>query len=288
MWALAVLAAAVGGGRHAQTSAQFAASTELVEVYATVVDAGGEAVAGLPAEAFTVFEEGAPQPVAAFTAGEFPLTVAIAVDRSFSMTERGLQTAGAGALRLLDQLRARDRVRILAIGGRTEVLAGPDMPREQARQALTRVTLWGSSPIGDTVAEAVSAVATDPGRRAVVLLSDGVEREAQRPRHDVLEQVRQSGVLVYPIAIARTTSPLLAELAALSGGRVLQARDRRAAERAAMTIARELRHQYLLGYAPPPGPAGWRRIEVRVNRPGLRVRARQGYQAASTAPPAAR
>jgi Ca-activated chloride channel family protein len=131
-------------------------------------------------------------------------------------------------------------------------------------------------------------VATDPGRRAVVLLSDGVEREAQRPRHDVLEQVRQSGVLVYPIAIARTTSPLLAELAALSGGRVLQARDRRAAERAAMTVARELRHQYLLGYAPPPGPAGWRRIEVRVNRPGLRVRARQGYQAASTAPPAAR
>lgn len=253
-----------------------------------MVDAGGRPVAGLPAEAFTVLEDGVPQSIATFTAGEFPLTVAIAVDRSFSMTDRGLRTAGAGALRLLDQLRARDRVRILAIGGGTEVVAGPDVPREQARRALARVTLWGSSPIGDTVAEAVAAVAEDRGRRAVVLLSDGVEREALRPRHIVLELVRQSGVLVYPIAIARATSPLLAELAALSGGRVIQARDRRAAERAATTIAGELRHQYLLGYAPPPGPAGWRRIEVRVNRPDLRVRSRQGYEGTAAAPRAAR
>jgi Ca-activated chloride channel family protein len=280
----AILALAlVAGGR----AAQFSAGTELVEVYATVVDAKGEPVIDLPADAFTVLEEGARQPVSAFTAGEFPLTVAIALDRSFSMTDRGLLTARAGAIRLLDQLRARDRVRILATGGGTEIVAGPDTPRERARDALTRVTLWGSSPIGDTVAQAVEAVGADRGRRAVVLLSDGIEREAERPRGDVLDLVRRSGVLVYPIATARTVSPLLAELAALSGGRLQQARDRQAAERAAMAIARELRHQYLLGYAPPPGPAGWRRIEVRVDRPGLRVRARLGYHAAVAPPRAA-
>jgi hypothetical protein len=86
-------------------------------------------------------------------------------------------------------------------------------------------------------------------------------------------------VLVYPVAIARSISPLLAELAALSGGRLQQARDRETAERAATAIARELRHQYLLGYAPPAGAAGWRRIEVRVEGTGLTVRARSGYQA---------
>ena len=83
-----------------------------------------------------------------------------------------------------------------------------------------------------------------------------MEKEAQRARADVLEHVRRAGVLIYPVAIAPSISPLLSELAALSGGRVLQARDRKAAEAAASVIAGELRHQYLLGYAPPAGASG--------------------------------
>ncbi len=122
---------------------------------------------------------------------------------------------------------------ILAIGGGVETVSGFDAPRESARQALDRVALWGSSPIGDTVVQAVDALGEQRGRRAVVLWSDGVEKEAQRARADVLEHVRRADVLIYPVAIAPSISPLLAELAALSGGRVLQARDREAAPRRA-------------------------------------------------------
>jgi VWFA-related protein len=212
-----------------------------------------------------------------FAAGEFPLTVGIVLDRSFSMAAKGLDTARAGARRLLDQLRARDRLLILAIGGGVETVSGLDSPRESARQALDGVALWGSSPIGDTVTQAVDAIGDQRGRRAVVVWSDGVEKEAQRARADVLEHVRRADVLIYPVAIAPSISPLLAELAALSGGRVLQARNLKGAEAAAGMIAAELRNQYLLGYAKPAGASGWRRIEVRLNRPGLRIRARQGY-----------
>jgi Ca-activated chloride channel homolog len=273
--AVAVLAAVVGLGAGAVP--QFAATTEVVEVYATVTDANGQPVSGLPAGAFTVLEEGVPQPVTVFTTGEAALTVAVTLDRSFSMTAGGLDTARAGAGRLVDQLRPSDRVLLLAIGGGVERLAGFDEPRASARRALDRVTLWGSSPIGDVVAHALEAVSGERGRRAVVVWSDGVEREAQQSREAVLERVRRSDALIYSVATAATTSPLLAQLAAVSGGRVFQARTRDAAREAADAIALELRHQYVLGYAPPSGAPGWRALEVRVNRPGLRVRARQGY-----------
>lgn len=263
--------------------AQFASTTEIVEVYATVTDKKGRPVTGLTADSFRVFEEGAAQPVRVFAAGEFPLAVALAIDRSFSMGTRGVDTARAGARRLVDQLRARDRLLILAIGDGVETVSALDSPRESARQALDSIAPWGSSPIGDTVALAVEAFGGQRGRKAVVLWSDGAEREAQRATADVVEQVRRADVLVYSVAMARTVSPLLSELAAVSGGRVLQARDRKGAEAAAGLIAAELRHQYLLGYAPPPGPSGWRRIEVLVTPPGLAVRARQGYVAAAPA-----
>ena len=290
---LAILSAAVGSA--ALVANQFATTTEVVEVYATVTDVKEAPASGLTAEAFTVLENGAAQPISVFAAGEFALSMVIAIDRSFSMTTRGLDTARAGARRLTDQLRPRDRLMIVAIGGGVETVAGFDTPRESARQALDRVALWGSSPIGDTVVRAIDASGQQRGRQAVVLWSDGMEREAEHPRADVLDRVRRSSVLIYPVAIAPAIAPLLTELSSLSGGRVLQARDRQAAERAAGAIASELRHQYLLGYTPPSGTAGWRRIEVRVNRPGLTVRARQGYfasasegKASAGAPPASK
>lgn len=277
----AVLLAAAG--LTAGTAGQFASTTEVVEVYATVSDGKGQPVSGLPATAFTVLEEGVEQPISVFTAGEAPLTIAIALDRSFSMTARGLDTARAGTRRLIDQLRASDRLMLLAIGGDVETLAGFDAPRQTARRALEGVSLWGSSPIGDVVGRALDSLEGERGRRAVVVWSDGQEREAQRSRGELLDQARRSDALIYPVATPSTDSPLLAQLAAVSGGRVFQARDREAARQAADGMARELRRQYVLGYAPPPGAAGWRRIEVRVNRPDLRVRARQGYVAPSPA-----
>jgi Ca-activated chloride channel family protein len=80
---------------------------------------------------------------------------------------------------------------------------------------------------------------------------------------------------------------LLAELAVVTGGRSFLLKDARDLEKTLGTIARELRHQYLLGYTPArpivPGEPEWRAIRVSVtgSRPGIRVRARDGYQTES-------
>jgi VWFA-related protein len=114
-----------------------------------------------------------------------------------------------------------------------------------------------------------------------VLLSDGSDRYSEVDAAAVLDRARRSDVMVYPVAVGRTRSTLFPELAAVSGGRSFQAKDRAAAAAAALAIGRELRTQYLIGYTPArprtEGVGEWRSIRVEVQAPGARVRARDGY-----------
>jgi Ca-activated chloride channel family protein len=89
--------------------------------------------------------------------------------------------------------------------------------------------------------------------------------------------------LIYPIAFGKQRPALLAELATVTGGRSFLLRDARELDATLSAIAKELRYQYLIGYAPAdaiePGEREWRSIRVALkNAPaGVRVRARDGY-----------
>lgn len=272
---LGLSAIAAGGG-------QFAGGVSLVEVYATVVDARGEPVAGLPAEAFAVEEDGEKQTVETFAAGDLPLALAIAVDRSFSMTAGRLSQVTAAVQRLLGELRPDDRVTLLAIGSGVDVLTPLSIDHRAAYDALSGVTPWGTTPLHDAVVSSVDAIHPAAGRRALLLISDGVERHSETDAATMLRHVRSRDVQVYPIALGGAQPPIFAELATLTGGRSFAVRDLSRLPQTLTNIARELRYQYLLGYAPRrsagTGP-GWRAITVRVNRSGLRARARDGYMA---------
>jgi Ca-activated chloride channel family protein len=84
------------------------------------------------------------------------------------------------------------------------------------------------------------------------------------------------------VVIGQRRPAVIAELAVVSGGRSFQIRNVRELAPTLQTIARELRSQYLLGYTPveaTPGAREWRsiRVGVKSSRPGIRVRARDGY-----------
>jgi Ca-activated chloride channel family protein len=89
--------------------------------------------------------------------------------------------------------------------------------------------------------------------------------------------------MIYPVAIGQARPPLFPQLATLTGGRSFQTRDPGQLNSITHQIASELHHQYLLGYSPSkpiaPGAGEWRSITVRVNRPNVTVRARDGYRA---------
>ncbi len=140
---------------------------------------------------------------------------------------------------------------------------------------------WGSTALHDAVVQALDAIEPAPGRRALVLVSDGLERNSRHTAEEVYARVRTSDVMIYPVALSRRSPALFETLARLSGGRATATRQPDELPRIFRRFASELRHQYLLGYQPDTaaGP-GYRRLEVRVTRPGLVVRARAGYTVA--------
>ena len=282
--ALAVTTLAASSLRAVRVQAQtpqFGTSVRVVEVYASVADSTGEPIRGLRRDQFAVLEDGRPQEIGTFVEAEFPLSVAIAVDRSWSMKGERLAVAKEGARTLVAELRSDDRAMIVAVSGTVDVVAplSGDRPTQQA--AIDALDPWSTTALHDAVVASIDRIQAGSGRRALVLLSDGSDRYSEVDAAAVLERARRSDVMVYPVAVGGTRSTLFPELAAVTGGRSFQAKDRAAVAAAAGAIARELRTQYLIGYTPvrprTEGVGEWRSIRVEVHRPGARVRARDGY-----------
>ena len=260
---------------------QFSSGVNVVEVYASVTNERGEVVTGLTRGDFELRENDEVQAISNFAAGTFPLSAAIALDRSFSMSGPRLALAKAAARAFLGELRPEDESMVLAIGSEVEVVAPLSTDRPRQLDALARLDPFGTTGLHDAIVRAIDEVQVAKGRRALVLLSDGDDRYSRSTAADALDRARRADVMVFPVALGRTRPPLFAELATLTGGRSFHTRDPAALGQTLRTIARELREQYLLGYTPSrPLAAGaneWRSIAVTVKRPGAQVRARDGY-----------
>jgi Ca-activated chloride channel homolog len=268
---LLVLAAAPG--------AQFRGGIDLVELYVSVVDAQGSPVTGLVREDFEVRENDSRQQVSVFSAGLAPLSLALAIDRSFSVEGARLGVMKTAAAQLLGRLQPDAQVLLLAIGSQIDELAplGPD--RAAQSTALGRLEAFGSTSLHDAIVTAVDRVQPERGRRALLLLSDGVDRYSKASASEVVEHVRTRDVLIFPVAVGTDAPPLFRDIAAASGGRAIGVRDQSRLGPALRVLADELSAQYVLGYAPdkPASVREWRRIAVTVARRGVTVRTRQGY-----------
>jgi Ca-activated chloride channel homolog len=260
---------------------QFTSGVNLVEVYASVTDAQGQPVKGLTQGDFELRENGDVQTIANFAAGDFPLSAAVAIDRSFSVAGTKLSLAKAAAQTFLAELRSNDEAMIIAVGSQVEAVAPLSTDRAAQRAAIDRLDAFGTTGLHDAIIHALDAVQPAKGRRALIVLSDGDDRYSQATTTDALDRARHSDVMVFPIALGRTRPPLFAELASLTGGRSAHATDGNTLTQTMRAIAQELRWQYLLGYTPtkPPVPGAneWRSIAVAVKKPEMKVRARDGY-----------
>jgi Mg-chelatase subunit ChlD len=185
------------------------------------------------------------------------------------MAGERLAAAKSAGRTFLGALRPGDQVVLLAIGSTVDVAAPLSTDRAAQLAALAALETFGTTGLYDAVVRAIDLTAPGRGRRVLVLLSDGADRYSQTTADAAVRAAREHDVMVYPVALGRDRPPLFAELAAVSGGRSLHVRDTRDLGPA------------LTGIATDPlssGSGEWRSIQVKVVRPRLRVRAREGYR----------
>jgi len=266
-------------------------SVDLTVVTATVRNADGELVPGLPEEDFEVYEDGERQPIAQFTNERVPIGLGLLLDISDSMFGRRLQDARDAVQRfLLELLSPADQFFLMAFNHEPRQLTGWTAEAAPVRSALEQLRPTGATAIYDAVKAALPIVdRRNRERAALVIISDGADTASDTTLYDLRTDLVRTDAFIFAIAIdspkeqpinTRVNPEALAEITNQTGGHTDVVRDSADLAAATAKIANELNSQYVLGYASPhPGDGKYHSIRVRVTLPGYRARARNGYVA---------
>lgn len=265
-------------------------NTELVVLNVTVTDKAGEYVPRLRLSDFKVYEDGKEIPatvISNFGIQEAPFASVVLLDTSGSMQSR-LSLGRSAAIRFLDGLRPEDVAAVYKFDYKIEQVQDFSSGRDLAPMAYA-LKARGMTTLYDAIFEAVNALtARQEARKAIVVLSDGMDTYSKTSSSRALEAAMAIGASIYTVDMSATDSAtrnvqsamVLKSLAEKSGGRFVATPGGPALRDAFAGIARELGHQYTIVYRPlnQARDGRWRSLEVKVSRDDLRVRTRKGYR----------
>jgi Ca-activated chloride channel homolog len=281
----------------APQSPSFKAGVEVVTVTATVRDRKGRLVKGLTSQDFEVFDAGERRAIMDFRSEPTAVSVAILFDISGSMrmADRAL-AAKFAAHHVLSWLEpGRDEAALFTFDSRLEEVASFTVDTRALQGALGEVDPFGATSLHDAVAEAAQRAATRKGRRAVVVITDGLDTYSRLSPAQVSGIASAIDVPVYVIATVlpidhpghdhslvddapKTAAGTVEDLANWTGGAFFYTSAPSETSKAARTVIEELREQYIIAFEPAVA-TGWRSLEVKMRDKGLNVRTRSGYLA---------
>jgi Ca-activated chloride channel family protein len=284
------LAAAVA----AQQTPTFSVDVKLVNVIATVKDASGRPIGDLEKANFRVLAAGTPQEIAVFERRtDRPLSVALLFDASLSVAKE-LKFEQDAALRFVRKLlgagsHPQDRVAVFRFSSEVDQVVGFTASLERLQEALYLIRPDSGTSVYDALYLAAEALERRDGRKVVIIVTDGGDTTSTTTYHRALEALQLADTVVYSVIVVPVTSDAgrnlggenaLKTIAGSTGGLWFRQHAEQDLDRTFEQILRDLRVQYLLGFYPRGIPAGgdrFRRLEIRVDRSGVQVLARNGY-----------
>ena len=297
-----------------QQQPPFRSGIKTVAVYATVSENNGRLAPDLARDDFEIREDGKVRPLTIFASENQPITIVVMLDKSGSMrASYGLVRAGAEAF--VRRLTAGDKARIGTFSNKI-VMEPEDFSNNQ--DGLVQILRSGDRPEGPTplwnaANEAVGALATQQGRRVVLLFTDGADNPGNFKTNnlslmDVMDRAQREDVMVYAIGLEsrmppqtggggmargglsggfgggnafgiQRPDPGLPTIAGETGGGYFELRTADDLSGTFARVAEELHRQYALGFEPANLDGKTHKLEVKVKKPGLKVRARKHYVA---------
>ncbi|HEV8428454.1 MAG TPA: VWA domain-containing protein [Pyrinomonadaceae bacterium] len=301
--------------------------TNLTNIFFTAADKNKRFISDLKAEDIRILEDGQPQEIFTFQQNiDLPLSLAILIDTSAS-EERTLPDEKEAARAFLENLLRpqKDEAAIVSFTGEVTLEQGFTGSLERLRRAIDHVefvppsgyigggvvvngtppisgtnqSLAGSTAIWDAVwatSEELMVQSAEHTRRAIILLTDGVDTSSRMKMHDAIDRAQKSDALIYAIGIGdrysfNVNEGDLRKIAEKTGGRAYFPKHERDLRDAFTQIQRDLREQYLVAYSPSnkARDGSYRKIEIQVINPemkqqNLKLNYRAGYFAKTDGP----
>lgn len=274
--------------------------TDLVSLDVTVVDNGNQPVYDLTPEDFAVYEDKVKQQIDSVSRAEVPLSFGLVIDTSGSMKSK-LQTVIEAGAQLVKQMREQDEAFVASFKAEPELIQDFTTDRRELEDALNEMYTSGGTALLDAII-ATADYAQEKGKRrrkALIIISDGLEKNSSVKEKEVLEAIKEDEVQLYIVGFVdeegeekslfgksapKKAKDLLMRLAEDSGGRVYFPKEVSEMPQVAAQIAKDLRTQYVVNYYPSNvnRDGTFRTVKVQVNPKGNRkliARTRQGYYA---------
>jgi Ca-activated chloride channel homolog len=287
-------AAAIALALAVQTTAgvqspAFRAETRLVVVHATVRNARGELVTALGRGAFTVYEDGRRQPITLFRNDDIPVSLGLLIDNSGSM--RTLRSkVEAAALALARASNPEDEIFVLNFNDKARINVPFTSNVDVLETGIARVDSIGGTAMRDAidVGQTYLAEHGTRDRKVLLVITDGIDNASITTRDRIEQQAEQRDTVIFAVGLfgtedrGRQGRHELDRLADRTGGAAFYPAGVDEIGAVALEIARQIRNQYTIAYAPlnQALDGTYRAIRVAVSgSERLSVRTRAGYRA---------
>ena len=288
-----LLALSLSLAAAAQEEPTLRVDVRLVHVLANVKDVSGQPVGSLPAEAFTLEDNGVRQKIAVFerSTGQ-PLSVSILVDNSGS-TAKDLRYEVDSVARfihsLLEQGDNHDTVALYGFNDEVTRLNGFTRNSGALSRSLHGMRGSAGTSLYDAIYLAAGEMQDREGRHVMLIITDGGDTTSRKDYQAALAAAQRHDIVLYSILVVpiendagrnRGGENALSTLAASTGGHVFAPTLGTMLDQALSDVLRDLRTQYYIGYYPQNIPLTrerFHRIRLTVDQPELRISARSGY-----------
>lgn len=272
----------------------------LVNLAVTVTDRSGKAVTDLRREDFEVFDSGQPVTVTHWESAPSALAVAFVLDTSLTMQGDKIEAAKKAAEAFIKELAPEDRALVLSFSDDIQLRAALSTDHAEALQQIGGLSAAGGTALYDAIYAAAAELEKAPPeiRKVIVLLSDGRDEAASglepgsfHTMEEAIHRAHAADATVFSFGLGAildretdftgrmTTAEVLDRFARSTGGAFQRITRWTRLGAGFRGVLDEVRRQYGLAYRPPQPQPGetWRTVQVKVARPGLSVRTREGY-----------